>query len=107
MALFRRRTPEVLKKTTQGELVEERKKFRIGGQTVEVRRVEEPETQGRSGRSERPRPDKKRSDKKHSGRPESQQRGTPRGRTNGRAPVEDEIIIPTDVGRRQMLVRSA
>jgi ribonuclease E len=107
MALFRRRTPEVLKKTTQGELVEERKKFRIGGQTVEVRRVEEPETKGRSGRSERPRPDKKRSDKKHSGRPESQQRGTPRGRTNGRAPVEDEIIIPTDVGRRQMLVRSA
>ncbi|HJR91176.1 MAG TPA: ribonuclease E/G, partial [Acidimicrobiia bacterium] len=106
MALFRRRTPEVLKKTTSGELVEERKKFRIGGQTVEVRRVEEAPTKATS-RTERPRPEKKGNGKKRSGRSDAPARGTSRGRTNGRPPVEEEIIVPTDVGRRQMLVRSA
>ena len=109
MALFRRRTPTVLKKSTsEGEVVEERKIFRIGGQTVEVRRVEEPSGKQRSSRT-----NKKSSSKDHS-KKKQQQRTAPReqssrskGRSNGRRPIEEEIIIPTDVGRRQMLVRAS
>src|SRR5690606_23586220 len=109
MALFRRRTPTVLKKSTsEGEVVEERKIFRIGGQTVEVRRVEEPSGKQRSSRTN------KKSSSKDRSRKKQQQRTAPReqssrskGRSNGRRPIEEEIIIPTDVGRRQMLVRAS
>jgi len=103
MAIFRRRTPTVLKKsTTDGDVVEERKTFRIAGQTVEIRRVEEPAT--KTGGAPKQKPDKGNNrSRKRSGRGDSS--GGGRSRTNGR-PTEQEIIIPTDVGRRQMLVRS-
>ncbi|HSJ34934.1 MAG TPA: Rne/Rng family ribonuclease [Acidimicrobiia bacterium] len=106
MALFRRRTATVLKKsTTEGDVVEERKTFRIAGQTVEVRRVEDPPEKTTGERAQKKTQKKPDRSKKRTGK----SGGTPRsrGRTNGRAPSEEEIIIPTDVGRRQMLVRSA
>jgi hypothetical protein len=104
MALFRRRTATVLKKsTTDGEVVEERKTFRIAGQTVEVRRVEEPEA--KSAREPASKSQKTDRSQKRSAR--SAGGGRSRGGSNGRQPAEEEIIIPTDVGRRQMLVRSA
>ncbi len=105
MALFRRRSAEVLKRsTTDGEVVEERKTLRIGGQTVEVKRVDDPLPKGRQtrlGGSKGSKTDKR------SGRKEPRPEQRARGRTNGRPPLEQEIIIPTDVGKRQMLVRSA
>lgn len=105
MALFRRRTTTVLKKsTTDGDVVEERKTFRIAGQTVEITRVEERPSKTTKERGQKPRPKTERS-KKRSGRPDSGGRG--RGRPNGRSAAPEEIIIPTDVGRRQMLVRSS
>jgi len=102
MPFFRRRTPTVLKKSST-DVVEERKILRIGGQTVEVRRVEEPTEKAPPAKAS-PRDKDKKSEKPRKRRSES---GTPRGRSNGRRPVEDEIIVPTDVGRRQMLVRAA
>src|SRR5680860_792191 len=104
MAIFRRRTATVLKKaTSDGETVEERKTLRIGGQKVEVRRVEEgsPST----GRA-RQKPARKTTQSKRSGRSDTGSRSTgsrstgsrsTRGRANGRPPAEQEIIIPTDV----------
>ncbi len=103
MAIFRRRTATVLKKsTTEGEVVEERKTFRIGGQTVEIRRVEEP-----AGKpSGQPKKSDRKSDRANKRTGKGETPGEGRGRSNGRPPAEQEIIIPTDVGRRQMLVRS-
>lgn len=106
MSLFRRRTPTVLKKaTSDGDTLEERKTFRIGGQKVEVRRVEEPGSGGRQKTS------RKRSEQKTERKRTSKQRSSGnhdrnKPKSNGRPPLEQEIIIPTDVGRRQMLVRS-
>ncbi|CAN5816354.1 hypothetical protein BH23ACT5_BH23ACT5_06090 [soil metagenome] len=105
MALFRRRTAEVLKRSTRdGDVVEERKTLRIGGQTVEVKRVEDPLPKSRESRSDGGKGSKA---DKRSGRRDQRTDNRSRGRANGRPPVEQEIIIPTDVGKRQMLVRSA
>ena len=41
MAFFRKRTPEVIRRGADGQIVEERKSVRLGGQKVEVRRVKE------------------------------------------------------------------
>ncbi|MFP3915712.1 MAG: ribonuclease E/G [Actinomycetota bacterium] len=102
MALFRRRNATVLKKSTaQGEVVEERKTFRIGGQTVELRRVEEPEPAKKAGQG------KKQAKKPDRRKKERQDSGGKNGSSRNRRPLEEEIIIPTDVGRRQMLVRAA
>ncbi|HEX7099519.1 MAG TPA: Rne/Rng family ribonuclease [Acidimicrobiia bacterium] len=100
MPFFRRRTPTVLKKSST-DVVEERKILRIGGQTVEVRRVEEAAEKPPPAKADRV---KEKPDKSKKRRSEP---GIPRGRSNGRRPVDEEIIIPTDVGRRQMLVRAA
>src|SRR5690606_19048099 len=101
MALFRRRTATVLKKSST-DVVEERKVFRIAGQTVEVRRVETAKSPAKQDGAKPKKADKQR---KRSGR--GQPTGKAPSRSNGRRPAEEEIIIPTDVGRRQMLVRSA
>ncbi len=99
MPFFRRRTPTVLKKSST-DVVEERKILRIGGQTVEVRRVEETTEKAPPAKAKgKEKPEKA---KKRRSEP-----APSRGRSNGRRPVDDEIIIPTDVGRRQMLVRKA
>ncbi|MGA7269558.1 MAG: Rne/Rng family ribonuclease [Acidimicrobiia bacterium] len=104
MSLFRRRTPTVLKKaTSDGDTLEERKTFRIGGQKVEVRRVEDAGPVGRQ-KTARKRSEQKTERKRSSKQRSSDNRDT--AKANGRPPREQEIIIPTDVGRRQMLVRS-
>ena len=108
MALFRRRNPTVLKKSSNsGDVVEERKTLRIGGQTVEVRRVEDPQPQSKRGkkndRGDRSKGSKgKRSSSSSGGAARSKRDSAP----SPRRPREEEIIIPTDVGRRQMLVRT-
>ncbi|HET9258658.1 MAG TPA: hypothetical protein VFP42_00855, partial [Acidimicrobiia bacterium] len=42
MALFRRKGPEIVRKSSAGGTVEEHKTLRVKGQKVEVRRVEAP-----------------------------------------------------------------
>ena len=42
MALFRRKGPEIVRKSSAGGAVEERKTVLVNGQKVEVRRVEAP-----------------------------------------------------------------
>jgi ribonuclease E len=102
MAFFRKRTTEVIKKGT-ADKVEVRKTRRIGGQKVEVRRVTEaptpPADNGKRGTQDKKKRDQQRS---RQGQPAKNGLDTSRQR---RPPREDEIIIPPESLRKQMLVR--
>jgi ribonuclease E len=99
MAWFRKKEPEVIRRGS-ANVTEERKTFRFGGEKVEVKRVTE------TGRQQ---PANKTRERERIARPPRDNRGRlgprpqPRGRE--RSQSEDEIIIPTEVGRKQMLVR--
>jgi ribonuclease E len=92
MALFRRKSAEVVRRGVGEKEVEERTTRRVGRDTVEVRRVravpqEKTRTKKSSSRTQKPRPPAR------DGRPR-----TPRH-------VEEEIILPPETGKKQMLVR--
>jgi ribonuclease E len=98
MALFRRKGPEIVRKSTAGGAVEEHKTVLVKGQKVEVRRVEGPA------------PDKTKKEKRGKGpkgkksSKSSARNGISTSRTRSRRPVDDEIIVPTESARKQMLV---
>ena len=107
MAWFRKKEPEVIRRGSS-DVTEERKSVRVGGQKVEVRRVTEvarpPEKsrdRSRSAQTDRGRANRGGRD----GRVRSDRPGLQTSRGGRERPLEDEIIIPTDVGRKQMLVR--
>jgi ribonuclease E len=102
MAWFRKKEPEVIRRGS-ADVTEERKSLRIGGQKVEVRRVTEVAPATEKPR-ERGRPAKPaRADRDRRG-----ERGRAGGvqTTRGRErPLDEEVIVPAEVGRKQMLVR--
>lgn len=94
MALFRKRAPEVVRVSAGGK-VEERKTLNVRGQKVEVRRVQ-------GAPEKKPRQDKRRKQQQRTGvKPKN---GISTSRTQSRRPVDDEIIVPTESARKQMLV---
>jgi len=93
MALFRRKGAEVVRKGSSKGVVEERKTLRVRGHKVEVRRVEAPA---------RPDPSNKTRNRKKS--PSKKGNGVATSRTRSRRPVDDEIIVPIESSRKQMLV---
>ena len=93
MALFRRKGPEILRRSNSQGTVEEHKTVRVRGKKVEVRRVEAPARK-------KPRADQRR--KKRT--PNKSSNGIVTSRTRSRRPVDDEIIVPTESARKQMLV---
>lgn len=93
MAIFRKRSPEVIRRGAAGHVVEETKKFRVGRETVEVRHVVEA-----APVVEKPK-------RATNGRAPRRAGGLETARTRGPRPVEEEIIIPTESGKKQMLVR--
>jgi ribonuclease E len=99
MALFRRKGPEIVRKSSAGGTVEELKTVTVKGHKVEVRRVEAPAPA-------KPQQDKR--NKKSKKRQQQQQtpsrNGISTSRTRSRRPVDDEIIVPTESARKQMLV---
>ncbi len=99
MALFRRKGPEIVRKSSAGGTVEELKTVTVKGHKVEVRRVEAPApTKPKQERN-------KKSNKRQQHQPSSQSRnGISTSRTRSRRPVDDEIIVPTESARKQMLV---
>ncbi len=101
MALFRKRAPEIVRRSSAGGTVEERKTVRVKGQKVEVRRVEAPATQPK----DKPRKNRRERSPKHN-RGGSGSNGIATSRTRSRRPVDDEIIVPTESARKQMLVSS-
>ncbi len=103
MSIFRKRTPQVIRKGEASTITEERKVRRFGRQRVEVRRVRElPPAETDTRQKDKP----ARSEPK----PRSKQN---RSRDRARAPQprrshgrpEEEIIIPVESTRKQMLVR--
>jgi ribonuclease E len=105
MSIFRRRSAEVIRKGSQDQVVEERKVFRIGRQKVEVRRVKETpnEPQEAPARQER----SSRKGDREGRRPTNRERDRNRIQTSRtrEAPLEEEIILPPEATRKQMLVR--
>jgi ribonuclease E len=103
MALFRRKGPEIVRKSSAGGTVEELKTVTVKGQKVEVRRVQAP-APTKSKQDKRRRKSKKKN-KKQQQQPSSKSRnGISTSRTRARRPVDDEIIVPTESARKQMLV---
>ncbi|CAN5849091.1 hypothetical protein BH23ACT4_BH23ACT4_01370 [soil metagenome] len=97
MALFRRKSPQIVRRSSDQGTVEERKTVTVKGHKVEVRRVE-------STRPEHTTDQKKSKRKKDRNRGQSRN-GVSTSRTRSRRPSDDEIIVPTDSARKQMLVR--
>ncbi len=98
MALFRRKSPQILRTSSDQGTVEERKTVTVKGQKVEVRRVEK--TPGTKPKTEKSR---RRKDSQHN--KSNNRSGVSTSRTRSRRPVDDEIIVPVDSARKQMLVR--
>jgi ribonuclease E len=102
MALFRRKSAEVIRRgSDQTEVTVERKVSRVGRQKVEVRRVVEgtqpaPPT-SRTAKTQAPDRPARKDGKRERPRPQ-----TTRTREK---PAEQEIIVPVESGRKQMLVR--
>ena len=103
MGIFRRRTAEVVRKGAADQVVEERKVVRRGRDRVEVRRVVEapPQPEKRQERPARKAPQAKNRHKGQGGRPQ----GAVRTSRTRDLPSEEEIIIPVESSRKQMLVR--
>src|SRR5688572_11392967 len=100
MSWFRKKEPEVIRRGSS-DVTEERKSVRVGGQKVEVRRVTEV---GRPAEKAR---DRSRTQRAGRGGKEGPSRPDRQGLQRGgrERHFEDEVIVPTDVGRKQMLVR--
>ncbi|REK19109.1 MAG: cytoplasmic axial filament protein [Actinobacteria bacterium] len=99
MALFRRKSPQIVRKSSDQGTVEERKTVTVKGHKVEVRRVEK-------SRPEQPTQNKKKHKRQKKSRDRNHNRGgVSTSRNRSRRPTDDEIIVPTETARKQMLVR--
>lgn len=96
MALFRK-SPQVVRKSSSEGTIEEHKTLRVKGRKVEVTRVSAPTAP--------PKPHRQRQKKsKNGGRSRN---GIATTRNRSRRPFDDEVIVPVESGRKQMLVRIA
>ncbi len=97
MALFRKRAQIVRRASSEGT-VEEHKTLRVRGHKVEVRRVEannasSTKTNQRQRQRKQPKPQNR------------SKNGLATSRARTRRPLDEEVILPTESGRKQMLVR--
>jgi ribonuclease E len=99
MALYLKKSPQIIRRSSTEGTVEEHKTVRVKGRKVEVTRVE--------GRPASPAPAKKDKRRQSAGRGGGQhaKNGLATSRTRSRRPVDDEVIVPVETGRKQMLVR--
>jgi len=109
MGLFRKRGTEVVRRGVGDAALEERTTRRVGGETVEIRRVREAEPvkapkpksgggRSKGGGSRSPASTK---DRSRGGRSQDKSRGRREERTRDR----EEVILPPETERKQMLVR--
>ncbi len=94
MALFRR-SPQIVRKSSSEGTIEEHKTVRVRGRKVEVKRVE----------SRTAPTSKKKNKRRRQRRSEHSRNGIATSRTRTRRPIDDEVIVPIESGRKQMLVR--
>jgi len=100
MALFRKKSPQIIRKSSTEGTVEEHKTVRVKGRKVEVTRVE-----GRPPAPQKPARKDKRRQTTGQGSGHHAKNGLATSRTRSRRPVDDEVIVPVETGRKQMLVR--
>jgi len=98
MALFRKKSPQIVRRSSTEGTVEEHKTVRVKGRKVEVTRVE-----GRPAPTPTAKKDKRRQQPK--GGDNHSKSGLATSRTRSRRPMDDEVILPVESGRKQMLVR--
>jgi ribonuclease E len=94
MALFRKKGPEIVRISSAEGTVEERKTLNVRGQKVEVRRLE-------SAPTKKVKQEKRRRQPSGNGKAKN---GLATSRTHSRRPIDDEIIVPVESARKQMLV---
>ncbi len=99
MALFRKKSPQIVRKSSTEGTIEEHKTVRVKGRKVEVTRVESRPAPPKPARTEKQRQSKKGGGGSHA------KNGLATSRTRSRRPVDDEVIVPVETGRKQMLVR--
>jgi len=99
MALFRKKSPQIVRRSSTEGTVEEHKTVRVKGQKVEVTRVE-----ARPAPAAKPKKDR-RHQSSNKGGANHGRNGVSTSRTRSRRPVDDEVIVPVETGRKQMLVR--
>lgn len=100
MALFRKKGPKIIRKSSDERTVEH-KTVEVRGQKVQVKRVEHPSPQKAKQDDHRSKRSRK-SRNKPSGQHASKNVST--SRTRSRRPADDEIILPDESARKQMLV---
>jgi ribonuclease E len=108
MGIFSRREPQVVRRSEAGQVVEERKTFKIGRQKVEVRRVtpvEPPPTEEKQQPKSRDQKSKQQNRSRSNGKQNGRNKRERSGNGRSTAVVEDEIIIPVESARKQMLIR--
>jgi ribonuclease E len=98
MALFRKTSPQIVRKSSTEGTVEERKTVRVKGRKVEVTRVEGRAAPVKTKKDKRRQPTNK-------GGGHHAKNGLATSRTRSRWPIDDEVIVPVETGRKQMLVR--
>ncbi|MGH8916347.1 MAG: hypothetical protein ACRDZM_17755, partial [Acidimicrobiia bacterium] len=98
MALFRKKSPQIVRKSSTEGTVEEHKTVRVKGRKVEVKRVE-----GRAAPAAKPKKERRHQPNKGGGN--HNKNGLATSRTRSRRPMDDEVIVPVETGRKQMLVR--
>ncbi|MGH8870823.1 MAG: Rne/Rng family ribonuclease [Acidimicrobiia bacterium] len=99
MALFRKKSPQIVRRSSTEGTVEEHKTVRVKGRKVEVTRVEaRPAPASKTKKERRHQPSNK-------GGANHGRNGVSTSRTRSRRPVDDEVIVPVESGRKQMLVR--
>jgi ribonuclease E len=93
MALFGKKTPKIIRKGEGSDAIVEHKTRRVGRQVVEVRRVKEAP------------PKRERATEKKAKQPTRRRPSRPAGPRGRTAIREEEIIVPPETERKQMLVR--
>ncbi len=99
MALFRKKSPQIVRKSSTEGTVEEHKTVRVKGRKVEVTRVE-----ARPAPTNKPKKERRHQPSNKGGGNHSRN-GVSTSRTRTRRPMDDEVIVPVETGRKQMLVR--
>lgn len=100
MGLFKKKTPQVVRKSTSGEQTEVRT---VNGQQVTVRRATKPkQTQSATATKKKRKPQQQR----HQTKRRDSGRGGSRGSSARRRPPV-EIVEPPETARKQMLVRKS
>ncbi len=103
MALFRKKGPRIIRQSSKDRTVEH-KTVTVRGQTVELKRVERPSPQKKDHDSRKSRRSRSSNDRRAGGDSKKGSGGVDTSRTRSRRPSEDEIILPDESARKQMLI---